>query len=301
VSRCCRSAQRQLFRHVHAANRVPHQSLAAQHGILPTSLPRSRSGVPVTAAGEPTAQQAPHKLDDPGDDQHPKNEAYQPANETMPFEALACASSLISKVTTSPMRRGERVYASRKATRQRNCVISIGCAAEQISGKPDGIGEKHSKPIVILYLHNKVPAARKALFSSAARRNSVNSHIRTQCFWNHDRAVRLLIVLDHRNPGAATASPEPFSVCTNSLFPPALGLNGCPRGAPGTLRNSNTTRSRETPARRQPHFDVVVFAEANPYRRNRAKPSDSAAPVSPECFLRSARELRALHSFSLDA
>ena len=36
----------------------------------------------MTAAGEPTADQAPHKLDDPGDDQHPKNESYQPADET---------------------------------------------------------------------------------------------------------------------------------------------------------------------------------------------------------------------------
>src|ERR1035438_6347023 len=93
-----------------------------------------------------------------------------------------------------------------------------------------------------------------------ARRDALRAYIRTQNFRNQNAAIRLLIVLDNRNPGASDGK----SAAVQGVHQLALA------GAFRAIADVGATRleSLEVGARRnfaeqslprQPHFDVVSF------------------------------------------
>src|SRR5260370_29377021 len=92
---------------------------------------------------------------------------------------------------------------------------------------------------------------------SLRRRYSVGPHVRLQRWRNHDRAIRLLIILDNGDPGASAGQPRAVQR-VHEFALAALGLGAYPRAARLKCLAVRAGRNlAEFSARGQPHLDVV--------------------------------------------
>src|SRR5882757_6112701 len=112
------------------------------------------------------------------------------------------------------------------------------------------------KPLILLALYECRRDQLCALLPG--RRYSVNAHIRPQYFWNQDRAIGLLVVFDHRDPGTANRKAgsvqrmHEFALSAGFRLKSNAGSASLKRFAIGTGRNL-----AKLLARRQPHLEVV--------------------------------------------
>jgi hypothetical protein len=101
------------------------------------------------------------------------------------------------------MRAVRRVYASLKAPVKRKGVLSTGCATYEAMADLPQARRWAAGFAKCLTINNIEKFLLNGEGASAGGRNALRAHIRPQHFWNHDGAVGLLIVFNHRDPGAA--------------------------------------------------------------------------------------------------
>ena len=149
--------QCQFFGHVHTAYRVLHQPLAASGWLR---VRTKRFGRTRTCAANGPAQQ----FHCPGNQQNPKQKAQDPSQKTHGLEALT-RLPLCSRFEEAQIgllyhkTRAKGVYASRKAPVKRNCVVSIGCAADEpLCAKPPNAVRRELRYLVsVSYAADREP------------------------------------------------------------------------------------------------------------------------------------------------